>query len=184
VRHCHRGAFACSLPRFIATALVHCADGENVVSGRLSNPSETPEGYKYVAAKTDSSRIRNGQLVADARDDPGPRLVDDAADTTIEQAHAAADMAAKQLQELMARLVRQGLDISLRSLQAWADLARRLGAITPDSPVIATMVSLAYDLFEKLLTTQREVVKELVDNQYQFAQRFFDTTIDDDLTRR
>jgi homoserine kinase len=124
--------------------------------------------------------MRNGQVVADAC----PRPVDDAADTTIEQAHAATDMAAKQLQDLIVQLVRQGLDTSLRSLQAWADLARQLGATTSGSPATATMVSLAYDLFEKLLSAQREVVNQLVDSQRQFAQRFFDTTVDDDLTRR
>lgn len=125
-----------------------------------------------MAAQIESTQMGNGQLI----DYPG---------TTIEQAHAAADIVAERLQGLMVQLVRQGLDASLRSVQVWADLARQLGAIPPDSPVAATMVSLGYDLFEKLLMGQREVVNQLVDNQRQFAQRFFGTTtVGGGLTRR
>jgi hypothetical protein len=76
----------------------------------------------------------------------------------------------------MVQLVRQGQDASLRSLQVWADLARKLGSTAPSSPAGATMVSLAHDPFEKLLEAQRLVVEELVATQRQLAQRLFDTT--------
>ncbi len=40
----------------------------------------------------------------------------------------------------------------------------------------AAMVSVAYDLFEKLLAAQLQVVDELVSTQRQLAQRYVDTT--------
>lgn len=127
-----------------------------------------------MAAQTQSTQMRNGQL----GDDPAPLLVGNVADSSMAQAHAAAaDLATEQLQELMVQLVRQGLDASLRLLQLWADLARQLGATTPGTPGAAMMVSVAYDMIEKSLTAQREVVDELVDNQCQFAQQFFGTTL-------
>jgi hypothetical protein len=46
-----------------------------------------------MAAQTESTQMRNGQLIVDARDDPGPRPAGDTADTTIDHAHATADMA-------------------------------------------------------------------------------------------
>ena len=82
----------------------------------------------------------------------------------------------------MVQLVRHGLDASLRSLQTWVDLACQLGATPPGSPAAATMLSLTYDLFEKLLTAERLVVDQLVASQHQFAQRFFDTTVGGDVT--
>jgi hypothetical protein len=62
----------------------------------------------------------------------------------------------------MAQLVRQGLDTSLRSVQVWADLARQV-----DSAALTS----AYDPFEQLLATQREVVGDLVATQRQLAQQ-------------
>lgn len=65
----------------------------------------------------------------------------------------------------MVQLVRQGVDISLRSLQLWADLARPFGPTALGSSATA-----AYDLLEKLLAAPREVVDELAAAQRQFAQ--------------
>lgn len=109
-----------------------------------------------------------------------------AADTTSEQPRAAADTTTHRVPDLMAQLVRQGMDISLRSVQVWADVARQLGSTALGSPAKATMVSLGYDLFENLLATQRHIVDELVAAQYQSAQQFFDATasVRDDLATR
>jgi hypothetical protein len=56
----------------------------------------------------------------------------------------------------------------------WADLSRQLGPTALDSTAGAT-----YDLLEKLLAAQREIVDELVAIQRQFAQGLFDTTTGD-----
>ncbi|MDQ3761902.1 MAG: hypothetical protein M3460_09430 [Actinomycetota bacterium] len=98
------------------------------------------------------------------------------ANTPAEQAHVAADMTTQLTQDLIVQLVRQGLDISLKSLQVWADLTRQFGSTALRSPAGATMVFLAYDLFEKVLMAQRQVVDELVAAQRQFAQHFLKTT--------
>jgi hypothetical protein len=89
-------------------------------------------------------------------------------------------------QDLMIQLVRHGQDASLRSLQVWADLARQLGPTALHSPARATMIGLAYDLFEKLVTAQRRVVDELVTTQRQLAHQLLDTTtlVGDDPVRR
>jgi hypothetical protein len=88
---------------------------------------------------------------------------------------AARDATAEQAQDLMIELVRHGQDISLRSLQVWADLARQIGTPALRSPARREMVGLAYDLFEKVLTAQREVVDQLVATQRQLAQQSVDT---------
>jgi uroporphyrinogen-III decarboxylase len=72
--------------------------------------------------------------------------------------------------------VRQGQDTSLRSLQMWADLARKLGPSTLSSPVAAGIVSHAHDPFEKLLMAQRQVVDELVATQRQLTRQLLDAT--------
>ncbi len=97
-----------------------------------------------------------------------------AVDTTTAQVRTATGTATQQA-DLMIQLVRQGLDISLRSVQVWADLARQLDPTTLRSPANPTTVSLAYDLFEKLLAAQRQVVDELVATQRQLTLQFFDT---------
>ncbi|MGH3685044.1 MAG: hypothetical protein ACRDRU_07710 [Pseudonocardiaceae bacterium] len=79
------------------------------------------------------------------------------------------------VQESMVQLVRQGQDASLRSLQVWADLARKLDPTAQNNSTGATMVDLAYDPFEKLLEAQRQVADELVATQRQLAQHLFDT---------
>jgi hypothetical protein len=83
----------------------------------------------------------------------------------------AADPTLQRVQDLMGQVVRQGVNISLRSLQVWADLARQLGLTALGSSATAT-----YDLIEKLLAAQREIVDELVAAQRQFAQGCLDTT--------
>jgi hypothetical protein len=94
--------------------------------------------------------------------------------------HAAADTTQRattqRVQDLMVQLVREGQDASLRSLQVWADLARKLGPDAQCSPAGSTVVSFAYDPFEKLLVAQRQVVDELVATQRQLAQQLFETT--------
>jgi hypothetical protein len=111
------------------------------------------------------THIKASQQITDARGDRSRLLVHDAADTTTEQPSGAADPPLLRVQDLMVQLVRQGVDISLRSLQLWADLARPFGPTALGSSATA-----AYDLFEKLLAAQREVVDELVAAQRQFAQ--------------
>jgi hypothetical protein len=129
-----------------------------------------------------STQTTDHRPTADARDDRHPRPVHAAADTTTEQ--VAADPTNQRVQDSMVQLVRQGQDTSLRSLQVWADLARKLGPTALSSPATATMASLAHDPFEKLLEAQRQVVEELVATQRQLAQRLFDTTGGDGLAAR
>lgn len=102
------------------------------------------------------THIKDDQRVTDVGDDRGPRPVHDAAGPIIQRAHDSMD-----------QLVRQGLDTSLRSVQVWADLARQV-----DSSGLTS----AYDPFEQLLATQREVVGDLVATQRQLAQQVFDTS--------
>ncbi|MGH3779296.1 MAG: hypothetical protein ACRDRO_01380 [Pseudonocardiaceae bacterium] len=119
-----------------------------------------------------STQIKDHRWAADARDDRNPRSSHPAVDLSTEQ--VAADPSTQRVQDSMVQLVRQGQDTSLRSLQVWADLARKLGPT--ESPAAATMASLAHDPFEKLLEAQRQVVEELVATQRHLAQRLFDTT--------
>jgi hypothetical protein len=88
----------------------------------------------------------------------------------------ATDPSSQRVQDSMAQLARQGQDTSLRSLQVWADLARRLGHTEPRSPTGATICALACDPFEKLLEAQRQVVEELVATQRQLVKQLFDAT--------
>lgn len=107
------------------------------------------------------THIKDDQRVTDVGDDQGPHPVLDAAGPITQRAH-----------DSMAQLVRQGLDTSLRSVQVWADLARQVDSTAADP----TAVTLAYDPFEQLLATQREVVGDLVATQRQLAQQVFDTS--------
>lgn len=103
-----------------------------------------------------ATQITDGQRVVDA---------DDAADPTT-----------RRVQDMMIQLVRDGQDISLRSLQVWAELARQLDPTRLGSAAGAAMVPLAYDLFEQVLAAQRGVVDELVATQRHLAQRCIDIT--------
>lgn len=108
-----------------------------------------------------STQYLDHRRVADTHGDPRPTPA--AVDTTTQLA-----------QESMVQLVRQGQDVSLRSLQVWADLARKLGPTELSAtPGVATIVSLAHDPFEKLLEAQRQVVDELVATQRQLARQVF-----------
>jgi hypothetical protein len=97
------------------------------------------------------------------------------ADIITEQTRAASNMTTQRVQDLMVQLARQGQDISLRSLQVWADLARGLDPAVLRRPAGVEMVCRAFDLFEKLLVAQREVVDELVSTQRRLAQQFLHT---------
>jgi hypothetical protein len=121
-----------------------------VVNGQLVQQLRDPEATTFMAIK-----ITDGQQVVDA----------DTVDTPTLRVH-----------DVMTQLVRDGQDISLRSLQVWADLARQLGPSRLGAPAAATMVPLAYDLFERVLAAQREVVDELVATQRHLAQRCLDLT--------
>ena len=117
------------------------------------------------------TQIKDGQPVIDAYGDQDSLAFHDAVDTTNEQPNGAADPTIQRLQDPRAQLARQGVDISLRSLQVWADLARQRVLTAPGSSARAT-----YDLFEKLLVAQRQVIDELVAAQRQFAQGCLATT--------
>ena len=97
-------------------------------------------------------------------------------DITTGQTRISADLTAQRAHDSMAQLVRQGQDASLRSLQVWADLARRFGSATLSSTAGATMFSLAGNSFEKLLVAQRQIVDELVATQRELAQQLVDAT--------
>jgi len=125
--------------------------------------------------QTKPTLVKADQQVTDTPQHPNPRPVPDTADTTTEQAHATA-MTTQPAQELMIQLARHGLNFSLKSLQVWADLARQLGPTPLGFTAGATMVSLAYDGFENLLASQREIVDQLHTIQRQLAQQFLDTT--------
>lgn len=84
-------------------------------------------------------QITVDRRIGDVREDRDPRPVRTASDTTSQRA-----------QDSMVALVRQGQDASLRSLQVWAELARKLGPHA-QTPADATVASLAYDPFAKLL---------------------------------
>jgi hypothetical protein len=122
-----------------------------------------------------STQIKDDRLIVDARDDRDPRPVHAVVRPTPEQARPAADTSIQQAQDSMAQLVRQGQD-TFRSLQVWADLARKLGPTAPNFPAGATVVALAYNPFEKLLEAQRQVVDELVATQRQLVKQLFDAT--------
>ncbi|MGH3769009.1 MAG: hypothetical protein ACRDS0_19780 [Pseudonocardiaceae bacterium] len=107
----------------------------------------------------------------------GSRWGTDASDDIITgQTRIAADPTTQLAQDSMAQLVRQGQDTSLRSLQVWADLARRFGSTAASSSAGSTMFSLAHDPFEKLLEAQRQVVDELVATQRELARHIVDAT--------
>jgi len=123
-----------------------------------------------------STQMKDGRRIADARDDQNPHPVHAAVGTTPEQARVAADTSIQRAQDSMAQLVRQGQDTSLRSLQVWADLARKLGPTALSFPAGAATVALACGPFEKLLEAQRQVVDELVATQRQLVKQLFDIT--------
>ena len=118
-----------------------------------------------------STRIKDSQPVTDACGDQGSRPVHAAVDTTTEQPSSAGDSTLLRLQDLRVQLVRQGVDLSLRSLQVWADLGRQRGV-----PALDSSASALYVVFEKLLVTQREVVNELVATQRHLARGYLATT--------
>ncbi len=112
-----------------------------------------------------STQITGNRRGTDARDD-----------IITGQTRSAADPITQRAQDSMTQLVRQGQDTSLRSLQVWADLARKFGSTAPSSSASATMFSLAGHPFEKLLVAQRQVVDELVAAQRELAQQIVDAT--------
>ncbi|MBV8540616.1 MAG: hypothetical protein JO063_06250 [Pseudonocardiales bacterium] len=120
-----------------------------------------------------STRITDGRRAADDRD---PHLAHAAVVATTEQARVTEEVSAQRTRDSMSQLVRRGQDTSLRSLQVWADLARRLGPTAPSFPAGVAIVALACDPFEKLLAAQRQVVDELVATQCQLAQQLLHTT--------
>ena len=107
-----------------------------------------------------SIQITSNRWGTDARDD-----------IITGQTRIAADPPTQRTQDSMAQLVRQGQDTSLRSLQVWADLARKFGSTAPNSSAGATAFSLAGNPFEKLLVAQRQIVDELVATQREFTRQ-------------
>jgi hypothetical protein len=96
-----------------------------------------------------------------------------------EQPSGAADPTLRRVDDLTDQVVRQGVNISLKSLQVWADLARQLAHTALGPSATATR-----DLLEKLLAAQREVVDELVAAQRRFAQGCLDTAAGDRIAAR
>lgn len=97
---------------------------------------------------------------------PAARNPRGATTKTPHSVYGTADTTTQLVHDLIVQLARQGLSISLRSLQLWADLGRQLDPTALGFPASATP-----DLFDKLLVAQREVVA----TQRQFAQGFFAT---------
>ena len=122
-----------------------------------------------------STQITGNRWGTDARDD-----------IITGQTRIAADPTAQGAQDSMTQLVRKGQDTALRSLQVWADLARKFGATAPNSAAGTAMLSLARDPFEKLLVAQRQIVDELVATQRELTQQLVDATaaFDDHPVRR
>ena len=122
-----------------------------------------------------STQITGNRWGTDARDD-----------IITGQTRIAADLTAQDAQDSMTQLVRKGQDTALRSLQVWADLARKFGTTAPNSAAGTTMLSLAHDPFEKLLVAQRQIVDELVATQRELTQQLVDGTValDDHSLRR
>jgi hypothetical protein len=112
-----------------------------------------------------STQITGNRWDIDARDD-----------IITGQTRIAADPTAQDAQDSMTQLVRKGQDTALRSLQVWADLARKFGTTAPNSAAGATMFSLAHDPFEKLLVAHRQIVDELVATQRALTQQLVDAT--------
>jgi hypothetical protein len=108
-----------------------------------------------------STQITDTQGGIDARDD-----------ILTGQTRIAADPITQRVPDSIAQLVRQGQDTSLRSLQVWADLARKFGPTAPGSA--ETAFALAGNPLEKLLVAQRQVVDELVATQRELARQFVD----------
>jgi hypothetical protein len=124
-----------------------------------------------------SAQIKDGRRITDDHDPRPVHAVGAPPPEPVRVApEVATDPSSQRLQDSMAQLVRQGQDTSLRSLQVWADLARRLGHTEPRSPTGTTICALACDPFEKLLEAQRQVVDELVATQRQLVQQLFDAT--------
>lgn len=125
------------------------------------------------STQTNPTLVKDSQRRTSARQ-PHPGAVHDAADTAGVQAPVTG-MTTQAAQELIVQLMRHGLNLSLRSLQMWADLARQLGPTPLDSTATAAMVCFTCDAFEKLLAAQREIVDQFISTQSQLAQRFFVT---------
>ncbi|MGH3772596.1 MAG: hypothetical protein ACRDRW_14570 [Pseudonocardiaceae bacterium] len=120
-----------------------------------------------------STQIKDGRRIAEGRD---PRSAHAAVGATSEQSRVTEEASAQRTRDSIAQLVRQGQDTSLRSLQVWADLARKLGPTAPSFPAGAAIVARVCGPFEKLLAAQRQVVDELVATQCQLAQQLLHTT--------
>ena len=116
-----------------------------------------------------STQITGNRWGTDARDD-----------IITGQTRIAADPTAQGAQDSMTQLVRKGQDTALRSLQVWADLARKFGTTAPNSAAGTAMSSLARDPFEKLLVAQRQIVDELVATQRELTQLVDATAAFDD----
>lgn len=103
-----------------------------------------------------STQIKNNRWDAEPR---GEHPSYTTAGSLTEQASSTAEATPYRAQDSMNQLVRQGQDASLKSLQVWADLARKrdagLAASTPMAPF-------AYDRFMQLLAAQRQIADELV----------------------
>jgi hypothetical protein len=107
-------------------------DGGHVDGSNLSSMPKLREN-QYMP-----TQIKARQQVTDAHGDRSPPPVHDAVATIIEQPSGAADPTLQRVQDLMGQVVREGVNISLKTLQVWADLARQRALTAQASSATAT----------------------------------------------
>lgn len=112
-----------------------------------------------------STQIKDNRWDADPR---GELPSYPTAGIVTELAGSSAEVTPYHAQDSLNQLVRQGQDASLKSLQVWADLARKRDAGHAASTPIAPF---AYDRFTQLLAALREIADELVATQHQLTQQ-------------
>ena len=111
-----------------------------------------------------STQIKDNRWDADPRGESPSHTT---AGVITELAGSNAEATPYRAQDSMNQLVRQGQDASLKSLQVWADLARKREA----GLAASTIAPFAYDRFTQLLAALREIADELVATQHQLAQQ-------------
>jgi hypothetical protein len=112
-----------------------------------------------------STQTKDSRWDADPRGEPPSYTT---AGIGTELAGSNAEVTPYRAQDSMNQLARQGQDASLKSLQVWADLARKREAGPAAS---APMAPFAYDRLTQLLAALRQIADELVATQHQLTQQ-------------